>query len=132
MALDALSPAVAQISSSLPAKPRLKKKVRDQAEARPHTLPISIQLANHHIRRMTDDRTPNPRNIPSQETHPRLLQLVITLLRPPQRLIDIRHRRLKRRKLHHRVRDLPAPQRRYPLIQPRIPLSLHDLAPTLP
>ena len=96
------------------------------------TLSIGIQFANHNISRMTDDRASNSRNVTSQKRHPRLLQRVVTLLWLPQRRINIIHRRLKRRKLNHRIRDLPSPKRIQPLIQPRIPLLPRHNTPTLP
>ena len=80
---------------------------------------------------MADDRTPDTGNIATQETHARLLQLIVALLRLAECFVYVRHRRLKRRELHHRVRDLPPPQRRNPLIQPRIPLLRYHLAPAL-
>lgn len=81
---------------------------------------------------MANNRTPHPRNIPTQKRHPRLLQRIIRLLRLPQPLINPIHRRLKRRKLHHRIRNLPSPQRIQPLIQSPIPLLAHHLAPPFP
>lgn len=96
------------------------------------TLPISVQLANHDIRRMADNRTPHTSNVPTQETHPSLLQRIIRLLRLPQRSIDIIHRRLERRELNHRIRDLPPPQRIQPLIQTPNALLLRHLPPPLP
>lgn len=134
MALPALSPAIHRISQVTRRQARVEERgQRIPAREEPsHTLPVSIQLADHHVRRMADERTPDSCNIPSQEAHPRLLQFVIALLRFPQRLVDVRHRRLKGRKLHHRIWDLPSPQRCDPLVQPRIPLLLHDLTPAFP
>ena len=74
-----------------------------------HTLSVRIQLADHHIGRVADDGTSDARDIPAQETHPGLLQRVVALLRFPQRGVDVIDRRLKRRELHHRVGNLPAP-----------------------
>lgn len=81
---------------------------------------------------MADDRTPNTCNIPTQKADPSLLQRIIALLRLPQRSIDIIDRRLERRELNHRIRDLPPPQRIQPLIQPTDALLLRHLAPPLP
>ena len=81
---------------------------------------------------MTDDRTPNPCDVATQERHARLLQRIIRLLRLPQRRIYVVDRRLERRKLHHRIRYLPAPQRIQALIQAAIPFLLHNLAPSFP
>lgn len=81
---------------------------------------------------MAHNRAPNPSDIPPQKTHPRLLQRVIALLGLPQRRINLIDRRLKRRKLDHRIRDLPPPQRLQPLIQPPHPLLLRHLPPAFP
>lgn len=81
---------------------------------------------------MADDRTPNPRNVTPQKAHPRLLQRIVILLPLPQRLVYLRHRLLKRRKLHHRIRDLPPPQRLQPFVQPRHPFLAHHLPPPFP
>lgn len=81
---------------------------------------------------MTDDRTSDTGDVPAQETHPSLLQRVVALLRLPQRRVDVVDRRLKRRKLHHRVRDLPAPQRVQPLVQAPNALLRRHLAPPFP
>jgi len=78
------------------------------------------------------NRAPNPGDIPSQKAHPRLLQRVIALLGLPQRRINLINRRLKGRKLDHRIRDLPPPQRLQPLIQPADPLLLRHLPPPFP
>lgn len=81
---------------------------------------------------MADNRAPNTSNIPAQETNPSLLQRIIALLRLPQRRIDIINRRFERRKLNHRIRYLPSPQRIQPLIQPPDPLLLRHLPPPFP
>ena len=75
------------------------------------TLPVSVQLANHHIRWVTDDRTSNTRNVSTQETHPSLLQRVIALFWFPQSSVDVIDGRLKGCEFHHCVWDLPAPER---------------------
>ena len=74
-----------------------------------HTLSVGVQLADHDIGRVTDDGTSDPRDIPTQETHPGLLQRVVALLGFPQRSVDVIDRRLKGREFHHCVWDLPAP-----------------------
>ena len=126
MALPPLSPAVT-ISSA----PSLPESL-DRPGMKKLTLPISVQLADHNIRRMTDDRTSNARNISTQKRHPRLLQRIIGFLRLSHRSINIIDRRLKRRKLDHRIRNLPSPQRVQPLIQSPIPLLANHLPPPLP
>lgn len=75
------------------------------------TLPVSVQLADHHVRWVTDDRTSDTGNVSAQETHPGLLQRVVALLWLAQRRVDVIDRRLKGRELDHRVGDLPAPER---------------------
>ena len=81
---------------------------------------------------MTDSRTSDTSNVACQKGHPRLLQRIIALLRLTQRGIDIINRRLKRRKLNHRIRDLPPPQRLQTLIQTRHTLLRRHFSPTLP
>ena len=81
---------------------------------------------------MTDDRTPNTGNIPTQERNPSLGQRTITVFRLPQRGIDIIHRCLEGCKFHHCIRDLPPPKRLQTLIQPPHPFRLRHLAPSLP
>ena len=93
---------------------------------------VSVQLADHNIGRVTDDGTSNPRNIPTQETHPGLLQGVVALLWFPQRRVDVIDRRLKGREFHHCVWDLPAPKRVQTLVQSSDTLLCRHLAPSLP
>lgn len=78
---------------------------------RVRTLPVGVQLANHHICRVTDDRASNTRNVPTQETHPGLLQRVVALLWLPQCSVDVIDRRLKSGEFHHGVRNLAGPKR---------------------
>lgn len=78
---------------------------------------------------MTDDRTADPGNITAQETDSRLLQRRVRLLRLAERLVYPLDRLLKRRELHHRIRDLPRPQRIQALVQPPITFLGHDFAP---
>lgn len=59
---------------------------------------------------MRHDRAQDAGQVPAREGHRRLRALVVVRLAARQRLVDLLHDRLKRRKLHHRVRDLPAPQ----------------------
>lgn len=81
---------------------------------------------------MTYDSTSYTRNIPAQKRHPRLLQRIVAFLRLPQSLIDLIHRRLECRKLHHCVRYLPPPQRIQSLIQSSNPLFRRHLCPSFP
>ena len=97
-----------------------------------HTLPVSIQLADHDIRRMTDDRTPNTRNITTQETHPSLLQRVVGLFRLPQCRVDVIDRGFKGCEFHHRVGDLAAPERVQTLVESSNAFLRGDLAPSFP
>lgn len=80
---------------------------------------------------MTDDRTCNTSNIPTQKTYPSLLQLVITLLGLAERFVDLVHRLLKRRKFAHGIRDLTGPEGCDTLVQSRDTFFLDDLAPSL-
>ncbi len=96
------------------------------------TLPISIQLADHDICRMADDRTSNTRDVASEERHTSLLQRIVALLRLSQRAIDAIDRSLKCSELDHRIRDLPSPERIQALIQPAIPLLPHHRPPPFP
>lgn len=96
------------------------------------TLPVSVQFTDHDICRVTDDRTSNTGDIPTQETHPSLLQRIVGLLGLPERSVDIIDRRLKRRKLDHRIRNLPPPKRIQPLVQTPNPLLGRHLAPPFP
>ena len=93
------------------------------------TLPVGIQLADHHIRRVTDDRTANTRDITTQETHPGLLQRIVALLWLPQRSIDVINSRLERCEFHHRIRNLPPPKRIETLVQTPDTFLRRDLAP---
>ena len=134
MAFPAPSPATtthtsAPINKSLKIHRYSKTKKKRRKK---RTLPISIQLANHHIGRMADDRAANTGNIPAQETDPSLLQRIVALLRLPERRIDIIDRRLERRELNHRIRDLPSPKRIQPLIQTPDALLLRHLPPPFP
>lgn len=96
------------------------------------TLSIGIQLADHDIGRVAHNRTANAGNVPGQKTDPRLLQLRVRLLRLAKRVIDVRHRRLERGELDHRVGDLAAPERHDPLVQTPDAFLVHHLAPSLP
>ena len=94
----------------------LGRKERKKERKGIRTLPVSVQLADHHVCRVTDDRASNTRNVPTQKTHSGLLQRVVALLGLPQGRINVVDRRLKRREFHHRVWNLPAPQRIQPLV----------------
>lgn len=96
------------------------------------TLPVRIQLADHHIRRVTDDRTPYTRNVTTQETHPSLLQRVVGLFRLPQRSGDIIDRGFKGCEFHHRVGDLAAPERVQTLVESSDAFLRRHLAPSFP
>ena len=101
MAFPALSPAIESRQPTKISHSQIQLEIR--------TLPVSVQFTDHDICRVTDDRTSNTGNIPTQETHPSLLQRIVALLGPPERSVDIINRRLKRRKLDHRIRNLPPP-----------------------
>ena len=96
-----------------------------------YTLPLRVQFANHNVGWMADDCTSNTCNVPTQETHSGLLQTIVALLWLPQILVDLVNCAFERRKLYHRVRDLPSPQRIQALIQPSYPLLRRDFAPAL-
>ena len=96
------------------------------------TLPLRIQFADHDIGWMADDCTSNTCNVTTQETHSGLLQAVVALLWLPQVLIDFIDCTFKRRKLYHRVWDLPPPQGIQALVQPSYSLLRCDFTPTLP
>jgi hypothetical protein len=81
---------------------------------------------------MRNNRTPNTRNVTTQERNTRLLQPAVRLLRPAQEAIDLRHGGLEGRELDHGVRDLTRPQGVQSLVQPTNPLLSDDLAPALP
>ena len=93
---------------------------------------VSVQLADHDIGRVTDDGTSDTGNIPTQETHPGLLQRVVALLWFSQRGVDVIDRRLKGGELHHCIWNLPAPERVETLVQPSDTLLRRHLAPSLP
>ena len=81
---------------------------------------------------MTDGRTPNTRNVTTQETHPSLLQRVVGLFRLPQRSVDIIDRRFKGCEFHHRVGDLAAPERVQTLVESSDAFLRGDFAPSFP
>ena len=95
------------------------------------TLPIGVQFADHHVRRVAYDRASDPSDIAAQEGDAGLLQRVVGILWLPERGVDVIHRRLERRKLDHRVRNLPAPQRLQAFIQPRRALFRRDFPPAI-
>lgn len=107
------------------------QKNEKRKEEKKHTLAISIQLANHNISRMANNRTKDARNIAPQKAHPGLRQHPKALLRPAQRPIKPTNRLLKRRELGHRVRNLTSPQRRNALIETPQPLLSRNLPPAL-
>ena len=93
------------------------------------TLSVCVEFADHDVRWVTDDRTADPCNVSSEETHPRLLQTVVRFLGFSERIIDGIDGGFECREFDHRVGDLPTPQRLQSLIQPTDPLFRRDLGP---
>lgn len=93
---------------------------------------LVLSKVQTHTSRMGNNRTPNTCNITTQERHSRLLQSVVRLLWLPKRLINLLHRLLKRRKLHHGIRNLTTPKWIQSLIKSRIPLFRNNLRESLP
>lgn len=95
------------------------------------TFSFRVQFTHHDVGGVTDDGARDPGNVPTQEAHARLLQFVVTLLGPAERLVDVAHRLFERGELAHGVGDLPAPEGRDALVQPGHALLAHHLAPPL-
>lgn len=81
---------------------------------------------------MRHNRTPNTRNVTTQERNSSLLEAVQLFLRLANELVNLRHRLLECRKLDHCVRNLACPQRVQALVQSTNPLFLDNLTPALP
>src|SRR5947207_11711432 len=95
------------------------------------TLPVCVQLGNHHICRVADDCTCDAGNVSTQEANARLGNRAITLLWFPQLLVDELDRFFKRGELAHGVGNLPPPQRHDSFVQSGKALLSRDLAPAL-
>lgn len=94
-------------------------------------LAVRVELADHDVCRVRDDRTRDARDVPAQEAHAGLLQLVVALLRPAQLLVDVVDGLFEGGEFTHGVGDLAAPQRRDALVEARDALLLDDLGPAL-
>lgn len=66
---------------------------------------------------MRHNRTQNTRQITRRERHTRLRGLAVLTLLTRHPVVNHLHNRLKRRKLHHRIRDLTSPKRIQTLVE---------------
>lgn len=110
-------------------KPNIPINPPHGAQSRLARFPIRIQLGHHDVRRVGHDRAPYARNITPEERHPRLLQHRIGLLGLIEGFINHLDRGLEGGEFHHRVRDLPGPERIDALIEPCVALFSYDFAP---
>ena len=95
------------------------------------SLAISIQLAHHHIRRVRNNCTADPRDVAAQKGDSRLLQRVVGFLGLAEVGVDLRDSGLECREFDHGIRDLARPERVQTLVKPCIALLSHDFRPPL-
>jgi len=95
------------------------------------TLPVGVQLANHDIGWMTDNRAEDTSNITAQEAHSSLGQLTILLLGLTHGFIDSLNSLLKGCKLGHSVGNLARPQGVQSLVETAKALLCDNATPAL-
>lgn len=95
------------------------------------TLPIGVQLANHDICGVTDDRAEDTGDITAQETHSSLGQLAILLLGLTHGFVDNLNSLLKGREFGHGVGNLARPQGIQSLVEAAETLLRDNATPTL-
>lgn len=81
------------------------------------SLAVRIELTDHDICRVRDSRAANTGNVATEEGDTSLLDSRVLRLLLSKVPVDRFDRLFKRRKLDHRVWDLPSPQRRNTLVQ---------------
>ena len=81
-------------------------------------LAVSVQLRDHDVGGVRNGGRADTRDVAAEERDAGLLVDVERVLGLAHRLVDVLDRLLERRELHHRVRDLPAPERVQPFVQP--------------
>ena len=88
-----------------------------------------VHLRHARVERMRHQRAEHTRNVARSERHRQLRRLAVRLARlRQQEAVEQTHDVLERGELHHRVRDLTAPQRHQTLPQSTHALSTRDLA----